>query len=372
MSRRHAGRGGVAPPLLAAVAGLALLAAVAPPTAADAAPAPQRPADPGEVDDVLDLLYLAPARPYLFRLHVTVDGKPYTARWAERVLQVFKYLDKANDGALTREEVALAPSPQQMAQLFHGTPYGSASFNDPSIFQEMDANEDGKVSPAEFVNYYRRSAGGPAQLAGNPGLGLGAKQLTETLFKVLDTDKDGKLSKKELMAAEKALHKYDLNDDEVVSSGELLQTPVALAPAGPGMMQASYTRPTPLVNSPFVLVPREEAPERITERLVVAKALIAQYDKDKNGKLSPAEVGLSKEVFDRYDADKDGEWSDLEVVRWMVYAPDLEATVRLGRVGEHDGVLDLAGRARRPRRAWRSANRPSTPCRWASPTASSA
>ena len=162
MSRRHAGGGGVAPPLLAAAVGLALLAVVPRPTVADAPAAPQRPADPGEVDDVLDLLYLAPARPYLFRLHVSIDGKPYTARWAERVLKVFQYLDKANDGVLTKEEVALAPSPQQMAQLFHGTPYGSASFNDPSMFQAMDVNEDGKVTPAEFLNYYRRSAGGPA------------------------------------------------------------------------------------------------------------------------------------------------------------------------------------------------------------------
>ncbi len=325
--------------------GLALLTAAPRPTAADppaAAPAAPRPADPGEVDDVLDLLYLAPARPYLFRLHVTIDGKPYTARWAERVLKVFKYLDKANDGSLTKEEVALAPSPQQMAQLFHGTPYGSASFNDPSMFQEMDVNEDGKVTPAEFLNYYRRSAGGPAQLAGSPGLGLGANALTETLFKVLDTDKDGKLSKKELMAAERVLHKYDLNDDEVVTIAELMQTPAAFTPAAPGVMQAQYTRPTPLVNAPFVLAPREEAPKRITERLAVAKALLAQYDKDKNGKLSPAEIGLPKEVFDRYDADKDGEWSDLELVRWLVYAPDLEATVRLGRVGEKDGLLDLA------------------------------
>ena len=336
--------------------GLALLTAAPRPTAADppaAAPAAPRPADPGEVDDVLDLLYLAPARPYLFRLHVTIDGKPYTARWAERVLKVFKYLDKANDGSLTKEEVALAPSPQQMAQLFHGTPYGSASFNDPSMFQEMDVNEDGKVTPAEFLNYYRRSAGGPAQLAGSPGLGLGANALTETLFKVLDTDKDGKLSKKELMAAERVLHKYDLNDDEVVTIAELMQTPAAFTPAAPGVMQAQYTRPTPLVNAPFVLAPREEAPKRITERLAVAKDVLAQYDKDKNGKLSPAEIGLPKEVFDRYDADKDGEWSDLELVRWLVYAPDLEATVRLGRSRREGrparpGVSDRPGSRAKP------------------------
>ena len=341
MSTRLGGRGGVTPPLLAALLGLALLVAAPRPSTADA-PAAPRPADPGEVDDVLDLLYLAPARPFLFRLHVTIDGKPYTARWAERVLAVFKYLDKANDGFLTSEEVALAPTPQQLAQMFHGVPYGTAAFNDPEVFKAMDADEDGKVTPAEFLNYYRHSAGGPAQLVGAPATGLGANTLTETLFKVLDTDKDGKLSKKELMAAERVLHKYDQNDDEVITIGELLQAPVAFAAGGPAMMQGPYARPTALVDSPFVLVPREEAPKRITERLAVAKDLIARYDKDNDGKLSLSEIGLPKEVFDRYDADKDGAWNALEVVRWMVFAPDLEATVRLGRVGDRDGLLDLA------------------------------
>ncbi len=330
----------------AAAVGLALLAAAPRPTAADPPAPPPRPADPGEVDDVLDLLYLAPARPYLFRLHVTIDGKPYTARWAEQVLKIFKYLDKANDGYLVKEEVALAPAPQQMAQMFHGTPWASAAFNDESAFHEMDADEDGKVTPVEFLNYYRRSAGGPAQLVGGAGSGLAADALTEAVFKILDADHDGKLSKKELMAAEKALHKYDLNDDEVITAAELMQTPAAFAPPGAVvMMQAPYARPAPLGDSPFLLVPREDAPRHVTERLAVAKKLVDRYDKDMNGKLSPVEIGLPKEVFDRYDADKDGEWSPLEAVRWLVFAPDLEATVRLGSVGEHDGLLDLQSSA---------------------------
>jgi Ca2+-binding EF-hand superfamily protein len=221
-------------------------------------------------------------------------------------------------------------------------PWGSTAFNDESAFHDMDVDEDGKVTPAEFLNYYRRSVGGPAQLAAAPGTGLAANALTETVFKALDTDKDGKLSKAELMAAEKVLHKYDQNDDEVITTAELLQTPAAFAPPGVAMPQGPYPRPTPLSDSPFVLVPREEAPKRITERLAIAKDLLARYDKDKDGKLSPSEIGLPKEIFDRYDADKDGAWNAMEVVRWMVFAPDLEVTVRLGRVGEQDGLLDIA------------------------------
>ena len=69
--------------------------------------------------------------------------------------------------------------------------------------------------------------------------------------------------------------------------------------------------------------------------------MLARYDKDKNGKLSPAEIGVPKDVFDRYDADKDGEWTALELLRWMIFAPDVETVVRLGQVPDKDGLLDL-------------------------------
>ncbi len=330
----------------ATAAGMMVLAASPRPAAADAppaAPTTPRAADPGEADDVLDLVYLAPARPYLLRLHVTIDGKPYTVRWAERVLKIFQFLDKAGDGVLTPSEVALAPAPQQMADMFHGVPYQTTGFNDASLFHDMDADQDGKVTPAEFLNYYRRSAGGPAQLDGAPKGGLGGNALTETLFRALDTDKDGKLSKKELMAAERVLHKYDQNDDEVIASSELLQGPITLAAAPQAVIPRSpYPRQTPLGDSRFVVVPREEAPKRITERLAAARGVLTNYDADKNGKLSPTEIGLPKDVFDRYDADKDGAWSVTELLRWMIFSPDLEADVRLGQVGDREGLLDLS------------------------------
>ena len=88
-------------------------------------------------------------------------------------------------------------------------------------------------------------------------------------------------------------------------------------------------------------MPREDAPRRVAERLKLAKDVLARYDKDKNGKLSPAEIGLPKEVFDRYDADKDGEWTALELLRWMIFDPDVETVVRLGQVPDKDGLLDL-------------------------------
>jgi Ca2+-binding EF-hand superfamily protein len=323
------GKGGAA-----AVLVLALLAVVPAGTTADG---PARNADPGGADDVQDLLYFTEARPFVFRLHLTIDGQPHGVVWTKQILKVFNYLDRDGDGILSKEEVAFAPAPQQMAQLFHGAPYATVAFNGDSIFAEMDADCDKKVTPAEFLNYYRRSAAGPVQLVAGP---VGGNNLTETLFKVLNTNNDGKLSQKELAAAEFVLHKYDQNDDEVVTAQELTQA-VVLPASYPGMMQAPAPRPLPVVDSPFMLVPREEAPKRVIERLKAAKQVLARYDKDKNGKLSPAEIGLPKDVFDRYDADRDGEWSAVELLRWMIFEPDVETTVRLGRMSDKDAPLDL-------------------------------
>jgi Ca2+-binding EF-hand superfamily protein len=320
----------------AVVLGLTLLTVVPAATTADG---PARNADPGGADDVQDLLYFAEARPFVFRLHLTIDGQPHGAVWAKQILKVFKYLDRDGDGVLSKEEVAFAPAAQQMAQLFHGTPYATTAFNSDSLFADMDADGDKKVTPAEFLNYYRRSGAGPVQLVAAP-VDAGRNKLTETLFNVLDTDKDGKLSKKELAAAEIVLHKYDQNDDEVITAQELTQA-VVLPVSGPGMMQALAPRALPPLESPFMLVPREEAPKRVTERLKAARLVLARYDKDKNGKLSPSEIGLPKDVFDRYDANKDGEWSAVELLRWMIFEPDVETVVRLGRISAKDAPLDI-------------------------------
>ena len=320
----------------AAVVGLALLGAVPWLTAAD----PPRNPDPGGSDDVADLLFLTEGRPYVFRLHLFIDGKPYSVLWAEQVLKVFNYLDRDGDGVLSKEEVGLAPAASQLAQMFRGVPYATVAFNDGSLFAEMDADRDGKVTPAEFLAYYRRTAAGSVQLIGASGRGAGANALTETLFKILDTDRDGKLSKKELMAAEAVLHRYDQNDDEIITAEELAPA-LALNGMFPNMMQAAPPRFTSLPDSAFLLVPREDAPRRVTERLKTAKEVLARYDRDKDGKLSPAEIGLPKEVFDRYDADKDGQWTALELLRWMIFNPDVETVVRLGQVPDTEGLLDL-------------------------------
>src|SRR5262249_10479683 len=143
----------------------------------------------------------------------------------------------------------------------------------------------------------------------------GAQQnsVTEALYDLLDTDKDGKLSPDELVATEKTLRKYDQDDDELISVQELL--PGGVAPARPQM-------PAMRVPSlPLMRVPREDAPRQIAVRLRGAKEVLERYDKNKSRSLSREEIGMPREQFDQLDANKDGELDALELLRWVIVKP---------------------------------------------------
>ena len=74
----------------------------------------------------------------------------------------------------------------------------------------------------------------------------------------------------------------------------------------------------------------------------VHQELLSRYDKDKNNKLSREESGFPKELFDALDANKDGELDALELLRWLIAAPDLDITVRLGNVERNLKLIESA------------------------------
>jgi Ca2+-binding EF-hand superfamily protein len=300
-------------------------------------------ADPGSVEDVQDVLFFHQKRPVLIRLHVFVDGKPYPARWTAYLTRWFRFLDRDEDGFLDRLEAARAPAARVLEQLLSNPfTYETAAAPD---FEDFDRDRDKKVSLDEFLHYYRQSMAGPVYLA--PAFNqyvssIPQNALTEALYTLLDKDRDGKLSRSELENAAAVLHKFDGDDDELLTLQELQE---AVPP--PPVAIASSVRPlTPALQAPDVpllLVPREDAPRRLDARLLVAREVMKHYDKNKNKSLSRAEIGMAKELFDRLDADKDGELDLFELLRWMIAAPDAEIVVRLGRVGDEQEAIEASG-----------------------------
>jgi Ca2+-binding EF-hand superfamily protein len=332
------------------VAGLALAACW---TLGSAETRPTSVQAPAEAGDHYDIVYFAESQPVLLRVHVRRDGKPLSVLWDECITKVFKYLDTNGDGFLDKDEVQRVPPP---AALF------GVGAGEPPTLSELDGNGDGKVSRDELAAYYRRHGATSFQVPGaragrnqayeerlalaelelaivdeelalQGGVGRPqrpAETVNEALFRILDTNGDGKLSKEELLAAPTVLMKLDRNDDEMITPDEILPR---LAQGGDGAQLArariSLYRENMLAqrgrSGPFWLVQAGESKREL------ARQLVQHYGKGgKGGKLTQQDLGLDKASFAKLDVDGNGFLDDEELSRFAQRTPDVEIKVDLG------------------------------------------
>jgi Ca2+-binding EF-hand superfamily protein len=291
------------------LAGLAL-------AATDEQPLPEAPA----VSDVQDLIFLRGDRPLLIRLHIQIDGKPFPAVWDGYMDALFAHLNVDGDGGLGKDEAARAPRAQTLGQLVRGG-QGFFLLGQPNTTMKLEDFKPAgdKVTRAEFAAYYRKNGAVAFQLLSDSNVSAQGEALTDVLFKALDKDKDGKLSKEEIQDAANALRKYDTDDDETITIQKLV----------PNNQQFLFGFQQPGTgpaggNAPFVAIDPAD-PAAFVARLLEA------FDKDKNKKLSRAEIGLDKEAFDKLDTNGDGELDADELARFATLPPDGEFTVRVGK-----------------------------------------
>jgi Ca2+-binding EF-hand superfamily protein len=297
---------------------LALLLAATAALASGLAAADDRPAPAPEVQD---LVFLGEARPVHVRLHLFSDGKPFPAVWDEFMRGLFEYLDRNGDGVLTRDEAERAPRAQNLKAALAGN-FMTGGPGSTATMAQLDANRDGKVTQEELTAYYRRFALTAFQVNYTRVYGGGENPLTEALFRHLDTNKDGVLSREEVQAAAAALAKLDLDDDECISPNELV--PNLSAPQRQvGMMGADGSVHYLPREAPFALVDPADPPRRLADQI------LARYDRNKDQHLSREEIGLDKAAFDQLDANKDGRLDATELAKYLTRPPDLELRVQL-------------------------------------------
>lgn len=276
-------------------------------------------AEPGTAQELVVFTADGPVR---VRAAVTAGGKSPVDGWKAAADALFAFADADGNGRLdAAESRPFVNGGQQGNQFFvvNGMLYQPPRF--PAL--NLNAAPNGVVDAAAF-RYALRAAGvGPVDLS-TVAVRADSAALTEALFKALDADGDGKLSAAELAAAPAKLLPLDLNDDELVSSDELLgkvQNPfqgfVAVSLNSDGTARAPAPPPLPDVLYPAVGV-------RLT-----AKGVVAARDKNKDGGLSADELGCKADALADLDADADGRLDADEVAAWLRRPFDLDLTADL-------------------------------------------
>ena len=296
--------------------GAALLATWAIATVPDAKPA-------GTADDVQDMVLLADGRPVFLRLHIEIDGQPFRTAHAEALKAyldgLFTQLDSNGDGVLSEDEARRMPSPFKPPATTGGSTVHVA-FN----YRVVDADGDGKITGEEMAEYHREFSGGAAQVQPAARTPI-PPQVDEALFKLLDTNKDGKLSKEELAAAADVLFPLDQDRDELISPQEIAPS---LYTVGPQDLNAPV--PPPSMGRPAVRTASLFLVSTNEDRAALASALLTRYGRGNRDKLDGHTLGLNVETFNRLDADKDGALDAAELAKFTDRPADAELIVRLG------------------------------------------
>jgi Ca2+-binding EF-hand superfamily protein len=211
--------------------------------------------------DVQDVIFLADKRPVRLRLHILIDGQPYASvyqsAWDDYLKSLFKHLDRDGDGFLNEAEGQRLPPPSQQGATGRPT---NLAFN----FRVVDTNGDGKLDMSEVAAYYRDYGGAGLQVNIAPGLVQSSVLFGAELFNRLDTNKDGKLSKDELVAAANLMD-LDRDGDELLSPQEILPRLFAMNAAS-GRVPRSMTRPG-RNDSAFIFPGWGQSADVVTERL---------------------------------------------------------------------------------------------------------
>ncbi len=277
--------------------------------------------------DSLDFVFAASDRPVLVRLHLRKDGRPYATAWDDYMKKFFAYFDQNGDGVLDKKEAERAPNMQFLR--FHlqgsiGFPYDGQTVR----MQQIDTDKDGKVSFAEFTGFYQRAGFGPLQFS-NGSNRASTDAVTNTLYKYLDANKDGKLSADELAKAPTALRRLDFDEDEMLTANEL--RPGGNNSSG-GALPRARGAMAPNADMGFL----EIKPGTVEG---VARQVLTHYDKNKNGKLDRDELTVDEALFDRLDANRDDQLDAKEFAGFFQRDADLELMARIGNLDQAKGLF---------------------------------
>ncbi|VTR93751.1 probable calmodulin : Uncharacterized protein OS=Pirellula staleyi (strain ATCC 27377 / DSM 6068 / ICPB 4128) GN=Psta_0320 PE=4 SV=1: EF-hand_6: EF-hand_7: EF-hand_5: EF-hand_7: EF-hand_5 [Gemmata massiliana] len=315
-----------APTLAPAPRGKASQVGALKPDAPALAPAPRGKAPKTTaVSDTFEVLTFTNQRPVRVRVSIFQEGKLMSELWLDRLQKAFDFCDRDGDGFLNEKETRFVFSDQGMVQLLANGFYQPGATGAPTL-GTLDKDGDGKVSFDEFVAYYKRTA--EQLLREQPVQPDNAQNVsvTEAIFKMLDANGDGKLTKDEVKAVEKLLATRDSDEDECLSMQEL--SPELFDPnfggfRGQVAQPPNGGDPTGARSQKVVVYRAGRGPGAITQQG------IKRYDKNGDFELTQAEVGFDDLTFRTLDKDGNGSLDGEELDVWRTGEPDLAITLSL-------------------------------------------
>ena len=144
-----------------------------------------------------------------------------------------------------------------------------------------------------------------------------ARKTDDMVFAALDTNRDGVLSEDEMLAAPDVLLALDQDDDDCITIDEF--APPANAMMAVNVVGLAPERPLPAAST---LLIDGTGP-------LFGPRLIRRYDRNRDGKLTQKEIGLTPERFRALDTDGDGKLSAEELKTFYQQPPDVEAALEL-------------------------------------------
>jgi Ca2+-binding EF-hand superfamily protein len=272
--------------------------------------------------DPHDLLCLTDTRPVVVRLNFALDGRPLAEAWGAFADALLSHLDANRNGTVDGQEVVRLPQTLTLLTARGGfpTPAATPAMTRASLAEYLQANDLGPFRvPAPAT---ARTSGRRYVRAGTTGL---SESLDKALVDLLDTDKDARLSPAELAAAPAGLANLDRDENELISSDEVLGRPGVY---GYVVVEESEQSPG---RFDLLRLGRKADP-------VVANLLLDRYRPAENATAPPrrlmrASFPLPDTTFAALDQDGDGELDSAELARFgRACPPDVELAFQLGNI----------------------------------------
>jgi len=208
---------------------------------------------------------LLPAKDKTLRLQLSIRATDQPPEQAHDAFlnRLFAFFDRDGNNSLSADEAARVFSLPS-----------AAGRNIVMDFANLDADDDGKGSLAEFKTFYYRAGFIPI-VAIFTATGADMARANAALFQRLDRDGDGKLSRAELVKAPHLLKTFDADGDEVLTIDELLVDAAQAEEVDKESMAANWSV-TPTKNIPDGIL--SVAPGAVELRNVVAKTFDKNAD----------------------------------------------------------------------------------------------